>query len=247
MDVFGLFVLPGSELMWGLILGIFPEIAVGLLLWNKKLRKSLRADIRKGLLEDVEAGILDPAIARATDAVREDVAGLRDLVEADDLEAKIQNVQARLESLDQALETRLADLSIEPIQAKIEALDAALGVHLNALHEGLQTLPARLRSSLEGKHGSEIKELYKEASEAEMELVEEYEAALTPGERALAKFDGLTETEGFRKYEEKHEIGATLVRGLKEIIKGEVEARRGVVTMRQTGSTRKFPKVYGER
>ena len=240
--------LPGSEFAWGLVLGIVPEIAVGMFLWNKRLRKALRKDVREQLLADVDEGLLDPAIKRATAGVESGIQELKDLVGAEELQAQVTTVQARLEELDQALETRLEGLSVQPIQEKLEELDSSLGEHLDALYGRLdameQTLPARLRSSLAGADGAEKKQLYAAATEAEEHLIEEYEATLTPEEKALAKIEAWQPSP---EYQAQHQLGTALIQGLKEIALGELRERRpNIVTMKRvgTGKTSKFPSVY---
>ena len=230
--------LPGSELAWGLILGIVPEIVVGMVLWNKRLRKALRKDVREQLLADVDAGLLDPAIARATagvDAaigeVKENVSGvtgsiseLKDLVNAEDLQAQIGTVQTRLEKLDSALEARLEKIQLDPIEAKVEELNVAVGAHLTSIYEGLEALPARLRSSLAGAQGAEMKELYKAATEAETEAIAAYESQMGADEKALAYLDSIKPS---AEYMAKHEIGGKILMGVKELVQGELVARRG--------------------
>ena len=245
LDFFGLFILPGSEFVWGLVLGIVPEIVVGMVLWNKRLRKALRKDVREQLLSDVDEGLLDPAISRATAGVETHIQEIKDLVQAEDLQAQVAQVHGRLEELDQALEARLDALSIDPVQEKLRELDEALGAHLTALHEGLQDLPARVRSSLAGSQGAEMKEVYKAVEAAETTAIEMYEAELSPEERLAARIDQMEPSDDWKR---KHEVGNMIVAGVKEFVRDQILARRGdVVNMRRVGSGEgKFPTVYGK-
>ncbi len=237
--------------MWGLIFGIVPEIAVGMLLWNKRLRKSLRKDIRAQLLSDVDKGLLDPAIERATAGVETHIQEIQDLIKAEDVQAGIAKVQARLEELDQALEVRLQEISIEPVQAKLEELDVALGGHLQAIQDRManleETLPGRVRSSLEGSRGSEVKEIQKAAEAAEGTAVELYEAELEPSERLLARFDAMNPSP---KWRQEHQVGDMIIQGVKEMVREQILARRGnTITMKRVGGAegKGFPTVYGGR
>ncbi len=208
-----------------------PEILTARLYLRGMLSKKVRKDVRAGFLEDVENGSLDPALKRVTAPI----------------EARIQEVEGRLEELDKTLETRLDEISIEPVQVKLEELDEALGKHFTTIHAGLESLPARVRSSLEGSEGAQMKKLYAQANEAETEILEEYEAALGPEDLALARLDDLSHGEGLAKYEKKHEIGGFLVRGALDYLKAQLQSQRGnVVTMgRVAGPKGKFPSVYG--
>lgn len=233
LDFFGLFLLPGSELMWGLILGIVPEIAVGMFLWNKRLRKALRKDVRKGLLEDVDAGLLDPAMKRATAGVESGIGELKDLVKAEELQEQVGTVQARLQELDEALEARLEAIQIEPVTTKLQELDEALGRHLTAIHDGLDTLPERVRSSLAGSQGAEMKQVYKGIEAAEETAIEMYEAEMSPEDRLAARIDQMQPNAEWAK---KHEVGNLILTGVKEYVVEQIRTRRGnpnVVNMRR--------------
>ncbi len=205
-------------LVVGALLLVGPEILVATLYLRPMLAKKLRKDIRTQLLADVDAGLLDPAIKRATDGVREDVAGVKSLIEGDELQSQVVMVQD-----------------------KLEALDAALGQHLTNLQDGLRDLPARVRSSLEGKRGAEMKEIYKEANAAETKMVEYYEAEMSPEERLALR---VQQIEPSPEYQEKHPGGTMLLRGFRDYISESIGSHRGTVTMRKTKGKGGFPDVY---
>ncbi len=232
-------------LIVGALLLVGPEILVAALYLRPMLAKKLRKDIRGQLLEDVDQGLLDPAIKRATAGVESKIQEVVELVKTEDLQAQVAQVHGRLEELDQALEARLQGLSIDPVQEKIQELDEALGAHLTALHEGLKELPARVRSSLEGTRGAEMKEVYKAAEAAETTAIEMYEAELSPEERLAARIDQM---EPSPEWQKKHEVGSMIVAGVKEFVVETIRARRGdVVNMRRIPSRAGgFPDVYGK-
>ncbi len=238
-------------LVVGALLLVGPEILVASLYLRPMLAKKLRREIREQLLADVDQGLLDPAIERATSGVETRIQEIQDLIKAEDVQAGISQVQSRLEELDQALETRLDALSVEPVQAKLEELDVALGGHLQAIQERManleKTLPGRVRSSLEGSMGTEIKEIQRAAEGAEGTAVELYEAELEPSERLLARFDAMNPSP---KWRQEHQVGDMIIQGVKEMVREQILARRGnVVTMKRVGGTegKGFPTVYGGR
>lgn len=197
-------------------------------------------------LAAIEAGEWDPAFDRAVAPLRKELGELQELVKAEELQAQVTQVQARLEELDQALEARLQEISIEPVQEKLEALDEALGAHLQAIQENMESLPGRVRSSLAGSQGAEIKGIQKAAEAAEMDAVELYEADMDPQERLIARIDAMSPS---AKWQQDHQIGAEIVRGVKDMVIEQLRARRGnVVTMKRVGSGEgNFPTVYGGR
>ncbi len=224
-----------------------PEILTARLYLRGMLAKKLRKDIRGQFLDDVENGLLDPALKRVTAPIEARIEEIKDLVQADGLEAKIGQVHSRLEELDQALEARLDEITIEPVQAKLEELDQALGKHLTAIHDGLADLPARVRSSVAGSQGAEMKEIYKGVEAAEADVVQAYEMELSPEERLAGRIDQM---EPSPEWQKKHEVGSLILAGVKEYVKEGLLARRGgssVVNMRRIPSkSGDFPDVYGK-
>lgn len=223
-----------------------PEILTARLYLRGMLAKKLRADIRRQLLEDVDEGLLDPAIKRATAGVEEGISDLKNLVGSEDLEARILQVQERLEELDKSLEARLEGIQVEGIEEKIQELDEAVGKHLLALHEGQKTLlaelPSRIRSSLDGSHGVEVKALQKAAEGAEEAAIEYYEGELTPEERLAGRIDQMNPSPDWQK---QHQVGNMIIQGVKEMVREQLLARRGdVVNMRRVESG-KFARITG--
>ncbi len=221
-----------------------PEILTARLYLRGMLSKKVRTDVRKGFLEDVENGSLDPALKRVTAPIEASIQEVRDLVKSEDIQAQIAQVQTRLEELDQALETRLESIQTEPVEAKLEALDEALGKHLTAIHEAMEVLPSRLRSSLDGSQGVEVKALQKAAEGAEDAALEFYEAELTPEERLAGRIDSMNPSP---KWQQEHQVGNMIIQGVKEMVREQLLARRGnVITMGRAKEPRgKFPSVYG--
>ncbi len=221
-----------------------PEILTARLYLRGMLAKKLRKDIRGQLLEDVDDGLLDPAIKRATAGVEAAIQEVKELVKTEDVQARIAQVQARLEELDQALEARLEGIQVKPLEAKLEALDEALGQHFTAIHSGLESLPGRVRSSLDGSKGTEVKMIQKAAEGAEEAAVEFYEAELSPEERLAGRIDQMNPSP---EWQQQHQVGNMIVQGVKEMVREQLLARRGnVVTMgRIAGPKGKFPSVYG--
>ncbi len=225
-------------LVVGALLLVGPEILVASLYLRPMLAKKLRKEIRTQLLADVDEGLLDPAIERATAGVEREVA----------------KVLSHVDQLDERLDERLSELepvSIEPVQEKLEKLDVALGGHLQAIQERManleETLPSRVRSSLEGSRGAEIKGIQKAVEAAEETAVELYEAELEPSERLLARFDAMNPSQ---KWRQEHQVGDMIIQGVKEMVREQIIARRGnVVTMKRVGGTegKAFPTVYGGR
>lgn len=201
----------------------------------------------RGNLKAVEEGQWDPAMERATAPVRKEVAEVLELVKGEKLQAQIGAVETRLEELDKAMETRLEGLSIEVVEAKVDELDEAMGAHMASLNQALAELPMRVRSSVAGEKGAEMKKVYAAANEAEETIIEEYRANLTPEEKALAKLESLDVSP---EYAKTHEVGASIIRGIRDWVVDEMQARRGdVVTLRKVGErvAKKFPQVYGGR
>lgn len=227
----------------GLALGAGVEL--GIMLGPGRFYIAKRA--RKENLASINAGEWDGAISKIIQPIQDDVATLKELVEAEDLQAQIATVHSRLEEVDAALESRLEGMTLEPVQEKLEALDQALGAHLTNLQTGLQDLPGRVRSSIEGVRGSEIKAVQKVYENAEEEAIAMYEAELPPGDYLASRIDAL---DPGPKWRAKHEIGGMIVDGVKEFLKMRAsEARGNVINMRRVGgATEKgFPTIYGGR
>ena len=227
-------------LAMGALVLVGPEILVAALYLRPMLARKVRRDVREGLLLDVEEGLLDPAIERATSGVREDVKALKDLVKADELQSQIGVVQARLEELDKNLESRLEGLSVEDlkedverVKVTLEELDVALGTNMKVLHEGIEGLPARLRGSLDGSAGAEMKQVLKAATAAEETAIEYYEAEMSPADRLASRIDQMEPSEDYQK---KHPIGASIIAGVKELVAEQVRARAGSIKMKRVGS-----------
>ncbi len=249
-------------LVVGALLLVGPEILVAALYLRPMLAKKLRREIREQLLSDVDEGLLDPAIERATAGVETRIQEVKELVQTETADARISEIQvqvvdlkttteARIDDLQVVLEARFADFSIEPVQAKLEELDVALGGHLQAIQERManleKTLPGRVRSSLEGSMGTEIKEIQRAAEGAEGTAVELYEAELEPSERLLAQFDAMNPSP---KWRQEHQVGDMIIQGVKEMVREQIIARRGnVVTMKRVGGTegKGFPTIGGGR
>ncbi len=204
----------------GLALGAGVEL--GIMLGPGRHYIAKRA--RKENLESINSGEWDEGfqalIKPILQPIQDDVSTLKDLGEAEDLKAHI-----------------------EPVQAKLEELDQALGAHLTNLQEGMKDLPGRVRSSLEGVRGAEIKAIQKVAEDAEQEAISYYESEMPQEDRLAAKIDAM---DPGPKWREKHEVGAMILDGVKEMIKLRVQETRGnVLSMRQTGAKGRFPNVYG--
>ncbi len=221
-----------------------PEILTARLYLRGMLSKKVRKDVRAGFLEDVENGSLDPALKRVTAPIEASIQEVRNLVKSEDIQAQIAQVHSRLEELDKALESRLEGIQVEAVEAKLEALDEALGKHLTAIHAGLESLPGRLRSSLDGSQGVEVKALQKAAEAAEEGAIEYYEGELSPEERLAGRIDSMNPSP---KWQQEHQVGNMIIQGVKEMVREQLLARRGntVVNMHPV-SQGKFPTVYGK-
>lgn len=224
-------------------LGLGAGVELGIMLGPGRFYIAKRA--RKENLESINAGEWDEAIGRIIQPIQDDVATLKELVEAEELQAQITLVHGRLEELDGALEARLDEIQIQPVVDKLQALDEALGTHLTAIHDGLDGLPARVRSSLEGARGAEMKEVYKGIEAAESTAIEMYEAEMSPEDRLAARIDQIQPPEEWAK---KHEVGNLILTGVKEYVVDQIRARRGdVVNMRRVGGKKgRYTSVYGK-
>ncbi len=222
----------------GLALGAGVEL--GIMLGPGRFYIAKRA--RKENLDSINAGEWDVAITRIIQPIKDDVDSLKDLVKAEEIQKQVGTVQARLEELDQALETRLEGIQLEPIEARITALDEAMGKHLQAIWDGLQDLPGRVRSSVAGSQGQEVKAIQKAGEAAELDAIEYYEAELSPEERLAARIDQMSPSPEWQK---QHQVGNIIVQGVKELVTEKLLERRNTVTMRPVRGGKKFPEVYG--
>jgi len=204
--------------VWTLLLAVAAWVGTNLMVWiaTGKRAKTILAGARRESVrqKDQVVAHFDEALKEMpeTNALTEIALKLDDL-KGGDLKGEIDRVEAHIQGIDNALGSKFKEWD-------------------EAMSEMPKVVAQHVQMALGSQKGVEMKALYKAAAEGEEELEEYVAEGLDSQTRAMAKVAAITVPD---EWTAKHPLGAMLIEGGKEWLKGKIDEERGVVTLKKVG------------